>query len=115
MGTAALRERTVSVHLAPHDDGMLVTIVGSIDVHTAADLRADLHAIIDDGEGALLLDLARAEVRDSTGLGLLLECRRRGRRLGREMRLIALSPHSERLLRRLALSRQYGGARPAYR
>jgi len=110
-----LRERTAQVVVAEHDDGALVTITGRIDVHTAADLRADLHAIIDDGQSAVLLDLARAEVSDSTGLGLLLECHRRGRRRGRTIRLIAISPHSERLLRRLALSRQFAPARPAYR
>lgn len=107
--------RTARVVLAEHDDGKLVTIVGTIDVHTAADLRADLHAIIDQAQGTLLLDLGRAEVADSTGLGLLLECHRRGRRRGCTMRLIALSPHSARLFRRLAISRQFAPSRPAYR
>gem|GEM_PF-829322 len=111
----ALRERTAQVVVADHAEGRLVTITGVIDVHSAADLRGDLHALIDDGrETPLLLDLGRAEIADATGLGLLLECHRRGRRHGRQMRLVAVSDGSERLFRRLALRRQFA-PRPAYR
>ena len=108
-------ERTAEVVVSEHSDGQWVTIIGVLDVHSAADLRADLHAIIDCGDSPLLLDLGRAEVTDATGLGLLLECHRRGRRRGRSMLLVSVTPGSARLLRRLALSRQFGAGALAYR
>ena len=112
---AMVQESRAKLVLAQHDDGPMIVITGAIGVHTAADLRADLHEIIDGGRGDLLLDLGGAEIEDTTALGMLLECRRRAERKGRGIRLVAVSPSSARLLRRLALSRQFGPARPAYR
>lgn len=105
--TRVITERpTVTVTTGAH--GTLICVAGRIDGHTAADLRAELHDIIDNAISPLHLDLSDAELGDATALGLLVECHRRGRRRGHEMRLIAASARSERLLRRLALTRQYG-------
>ncbi len=99
--------QATSVVVQPHDEGTFVLITGPIDRHNAADLRARLHAIIEKAPGPLLLDLAEVEV-DTTGLGLLLECHRRGQRLGHEMRLVAVSPNLQRLLRRFGMARRFG-------
>ncbi len=86
----------------------MVRVTGRIDVHTAADLRPRLHEIIDAAPGPLFLDLGGALVGDGTGLGLLVECLRRGLRLGQAMRLIAPDERCERMLRRLRLGRLFG-------
>lgn len=96
------------VVIADHDDGTLLRIDGTLDVRSATELRSLLHTIIDTSPGTLLLDLGETHVADATGLGLLLECHRRGKRRGRTMRLVAVSPATERLLRRLGLARQFG-------
>ncbi|MFN8097827.1 MAG: STAS domain-containing protein [Dermatophilaceae bacterium] len=102
---------TTTTHSAPRvdvrtqGDGTLVRVTGRIDVHTTADLRPRLHDVIDTASGPLLLDLGDALIADGTGLGLLLECHRRGTRRGRVMRLIAADERCRRLLRRLAMRR----------
>lgn len=93
------------IDVLPGPDGTVVRVTGRIDVHTAADLRPRLHEIIDAAPGPLFLDLGGALVADGTGLGLLLECHRRGLRRGHAMRLIAADERCRRLLRRLALRR----------
>ncbi len=93
------------VDVREQSDGTLVRVTGRIDVHTAADLRTRLHDVIDAAPGPLLLDLGDALVADGTGLGLLVECHRRGLRRGHAMRLVAADERCRRLLRRLALRR----------
>jgi anti-anti-sigma factor len=89
-------------------EGQHVQVIGRLDVHTAADARLVLHEAVDTGVGDLLLDLGHAEIGDSTGLGLLVECHRRSRRLGRPVRLVAASERSRRILRRARLDRAFG-------
>lgn len=105
---ASYRATTTAVATERGPGGLVVRLSGVIDVHTATDLRITLHQIIDADTGPLLLDLSDAVVSDTTGLGLLVECHRRGRRLGREMHLMAPDERCERMLRRLHLGRLFG-------
>lgn len=106
MASSSATTTAVATERAP--EGLVVRVSGVIDVHTATDLRLCLHRIIDAEAGPLFLDLSDALVGDTTGLGLLVECLRRGRRLGREMHLMAPDERCERMLRRLRLGRLFG-------
>ena len=66
-------------------DGSLVALSGRLDVHAAADVRNALAAAVDVGEGELILDLARLEAVDATGLGVLVGAHRRAQRAGRTL------------------------------
>lgn len=67
------------------NDGHLVALSGRLDVHAAADVRLELAAAVDGGEGELVLDLTELEAVDATGLGVLVGAHRRAQRAGRTL------------------------------
>lgn len=94
-----------SVDVAEDQQGREVTVSGRLDVHTVADVRQQLHRVVDSGDGDLLLHLGHAEVGDATGLGVIVGAHNRARRAGRRLVLVDTSPRLERLLRASRLSR----------
>jgi anti-anti-sigma factor len=60
-------------------------LTGRLDVHAAADARLLLADAVDSGDGDLVLDLARLEAVDATGLGVLVGAHRRAQRAGRRL------------------------------
>jgi anti-anti-sigma factor len=83
-------------------DGGEVVLVGRLDVRGAAPAREALHEALDDGEGALVVDLSGVELIDATGLGVLVGTHRRARLADRRLVLRDASP---RVARVLALTR----------
>ncbi|MCE1179941.1 MAG: STAS domain-containing protein [Micrococcales bacterium] len=86
-------------------EGQQVTVHGRIAVAAVPDLRLALHRVVDSGVGDVLVDLTNAEIHDSTGLGMLLECHHRARRAGRRFVVTNATPRSLRLIRALRLER----------
>ncbi|HEY5515737.1 MAG TPA: STAS domain-containing protein [Pengzhenrongella sp.] len=84
-------------------DGYHVAMVGRLDVRSVPDLRLTLHRVIDGGAESILLDLSDAEIGDSTGLGMLVECLQRARRAGAVLRVAVRDGRSARLMRRARL------------
>lgn len=80
-------------------------LCGRLDVHSVADVRLLLHAVMDRGSGELVLDVRDMEIGDATGLGLLVGLHRRADRAGRRLVLRAVPPRLERLLRLSRLHR----------
>jgi anti-sigma B factor antagonist len=85
----SLATRSVAEHT-------VLEIGGEIDVYTAPRLRARLVELADAGQKRIVIDLARVEFLDSTGLGVLVGAHRR-LRIG-EGSLGLVCPH-ERLLK----------------
>ncbi|MFJ5233660.1 STAS domain-containing protein [Kitasatospora sp. NPDC088391] len=75
-----------------------MAIEGRLDVRSAADARALLHAAVDGGEGDLVLDLGRLEFWDATGLGVIMGTHRRAGRAGRRLVLRDVPGQLQRLL-----------------
>ncbi|GAA2750850.1 MULTISPECIES: STAS domain-containing protein [Kitasatospora] len=75
-----------------------LAIEGRLDVRSAADARARLHAAVDGGQGDLVLDLGRLEFWDATGLGVIMGTHRRAGRLGRRLVLRDVPLQLQRLL-----------------
>ncbi|MFD9125934.1 STAS domain-containing protein [Kitasatospora sp. NPDC059571] len=75
-----------------------LAIEGRLDVRSAADARAFLHAAVDGGQGDLVLDLGRLEFWDATGLGVIMGTHRRAGRIGRRLVLRAVPAQLQRLL-----------------
>ena len=63
--------------------GQELVITGRLDVHTVADVRLLLHAVVDRGRGDLLVHLSEAEVHDATGLGVIVGAHHRARGVSR--------------------------------
>jgi anti-anti-sigma factor len=86
-------------------DGCELSLLGRLDVHSVADVRAALHAAIDAGTGDLILDLRGVEVADATGLGVLIGAHRRADRMDRRLVLREVPPRLTRLLAATRLHR----------
>ncbi|MFF0297072.1 STAS domain-containing protein [Kitasatospora sp. NPDC004615] len=75
-----------------------LAIEGRLDVRSAADAKARLHAAVDGGEGDFVLDLCRLESWDATGLGVIMGTHRRAGRAGRRLVLREVPVQLQRLL-----------------
>ena len=82
-----------------------VRLVGRLDVHTVADVRTALQAVVDAGTGPLVVDVSETEVVDATGLGVLMGMHRRALRAERTLVLRNVPERLARLLRATRLER----------
>lgn len=79
-------------------DHETVSVEGRLDVRTAADARRHLHVAVDQGDGDLVLDLARLAAWDATGLGVIMGVHRRAGRCGRRLVLRDVPTPLQRVL-----------------
>src|SRR5947207_6895538 len=77
----SLSTRTVAGH-------KVLEVGGEIDVYTAPQLRERLISMVESGDRRVVVDLARAEFLDSTGLGGLVGALKRLRRGEGELSLV---------------------------
>jgi anti-anti-sigma factor len=80
------------------EPGVRIALSGRLDVHGAADVRLALAEQVDVGTGELVLELARLDAVDVTGLGLLVGAHRRADRAGRRLVLCDVQPAVGRML-----------------
>jgi anti-sigma B factor antagonist len=66
-----------TVELASEGDAYVVSLVGALDHGTAPPVRASLLGAVHSDPAALVVDLAGLRFLDSSGIGLLVEIRRR--------------------------------------
>ena len=92
--------------------GQELKIAGRLDVHTVADVRLLLHAVVDRGSGDLLVHLAEAEVHDATGLGVIVGAHHAPAGPAGSV-LVDVSPRLDRLLRASRLHRVLARGRGA--
>jgi anti-anti-sigma factor len=85
--------------------GAAVRLVGRVDARNVAELRDSLHAALDDGVGALGIDVSELAVGDATGLGVLVGTHRHAGRVGRSIVLRNVPPRLQRLLAATRLHR----------
>jgi len=83
----------------------VVVLRGRLDVTTVADVRAVLHAAVDDATGDLIVDVSQVDLLDATGLGVLVGTHRRALHAGRRLVLRDVPPRLSRLLLRTRLHR----------
>ncbi|MDQ1641403.1 MAG: hypothetical protein QOJ90_754 [Actinomycetota bacterium] len=76
-----------------------VCLSGRLDVHTVHDVRAVLHAALEQGTGDLVVNVRDLEMLDVTGLGMLVGVHRRAGRSGRRLVLRKVGPQLDRMLR----------------
>ncbi|MFN8083771.1 MAG: STAS domain-containing protein [Dermatophilaceae bacterium] len=80
------------------DTEQRVVLEGRIDCRTAPAYRDALACAIAEGVGALSVDLSRAEIGDTAGLGVIIGAYDRARRHGRVLVVDAMSPRVARIL-----------------
>ena len=101
----ALRRASSVLDITHVQAGQRVRLRGRLDVHTVADVRAELRVAVVHGTGELVVDLSGVEMGDTTGLGVLLGVHRRAVRAGRTLVLVGVSPGLQRLLVATRLAR----------
>ncbi len=85
--------------------GAVVLLTGRLTVAHATDARLVLNEQVDAGTGELVLDLARLDAVDATGLGVLVGAHRRAQRAGRMVVLRDVPEPVSRLLHLTRLDR----------
>lgn len=76
----------------------MVTVSGQVDVHTAPRLGRQLDELIAGGATRIVVDLARVDFMDSSGLGVLLAARRRLEPSGGALSLTGVPPRIVKIL-----------------
>lgn len=80
MTTGALRGG-LTVAILAHEDLVLVSLVGNLDIYSVAGFRKDVEALAQAGE-QIVVDLAGVTLIDSSGLGALVSLRNQTRHDG---------------------------------
>ena len=82
-----------------HDQVAVVTIEGSIDALTSAEVSAHLAGQISQGYHQLILDLNQVEYMSSAGLRAIMDGLKASRQSGGDLRLAAPQPGVDKVLR----------------
>jgi anti-anti-sigma factor len=81
-------------------DGITIAeVAGELDIASAPALREQLLSLLRPGSNRLVIDLSKVSFCDASGLAVLVSTGRRARLLGGFLRLAAVSPEVERVLR----------------
>ena len=93
--------------VGPYDDCAVLRVGGEIDLYTAPALRAGLSDLVTTRVRHVVLDTSDVTFLDSTGLGVLVDGRRRLRAHDGSLALVSGQERIERLLRLTGLARLF--------
>src|SRR5256885_3348772 len=96
----SLSTRTVAGH-------RVLEVGGEIDVYTAPQLRERLISLVEGGDRHVIVDLARVEFLDSTGLGVLVGALKRLRGVDGELSLVCAQERLLKIFRITGLDREF--------
>ena len=85
----------------------VLVVRGAVDVAQCRRLSAAIHDVLCSGLERLVIDLCGVEFVDSTGLGVLVQARRRALRLGTELKLACDAATTLRVLALTGLDRSF--------
>ncbi|MET8944693.1 STAS domain-containing protein [Streptomyces sp. NPDC004542] len=86
------------------DGTAVVSVAGDVDLHTAPTLRANALAVVEQGVPHLVLDLARVDFVDSTGLSTLIGLLQAAQEAGGSLRLAAIPDRLARMVTMTGIS-----------
>ncbi|MFF3500047.1 STAS domain-containing protein [Streptomyces sp. NPDC003247] len=96
---------TLQVTVQHLDEGLAVlSVTGDVDLHTASTLRSHALALFERGTVHLVLDLARVDFFDSTGLSTLIGLWHAAQGAGGSLVLAAVPDRLERMINMTGLS-----------
>jgi anti-sigma B factor antagonist len=94
----AASNRTLNLTHRRDGDASVLTVAGEVDIATAPQLRSAIDEILDDGAGALWIDLCRTTFMDSSGLQVLFASHARTEKSGRRLAIVCPPGPVRRLL-----------------
>jgi anti-sigma B factor antagonist len=77
----------------PVANAWVVEVSGEVDIYDAPEMKLRLHKCIDKTPADLVLDCASLSYIDSTGMGVLISVLKHLKDVGKEMKIINLSPY----------------------
>jgi anti-sigma B factor antagonist len=98
----------LAISVADRPPAAVVTVAGELDLTTAPELLQALNGLVDDGWRYLVVDLARLEFCDSSGLSVLVRVKNRLDEVGGEVTLAAPTPIVQRVLEVSGLAEVFG-------
>jgi len=93
-------------HRALTADTHVIAVGGDLDMSAAPDLRATIHAALEDGAVTLVVDLSQATFIDSTGIGTLMAALNRLKASGGSLELVCSEPNLLRVFEIVGLNRR---------
>jgi anti-sigma B factor antagonist len=93
----------VSVETKQRDGASVVALTGELDVATATSVEEALLGVEEDEPERIVLDLRELRFIDSTGLSLLINADRRGRKAGRQVTIVTGTGPPRRILETVGL------------
>ena len=93
--------------IRPSPDVAVLVIHGQADLHSAPELREQLHRVIDEGAFHVVADLTDATFVDSMTLGVLLGGVKRLRPQGGQLRVVVTQPGLRRIFEVTLLDRVF--------
>jgi anti-sigma B factor antagonist len=93
----------VSVETSHREGASVVAMTGELDVATAGSVEEALLGVEEDAPERIVLDLRELRFIDSTGLSLLINADRRGRKAGRQVTIVTGSGPPRRILETVGL------------
>lgn len=84
--------REFSIHVEQNRDAATVRPAGEVDLHNSPQLRAKLHAMLDRRQTRIVIDLSQVSYMDSSGVGTIVEAKRRADREGAALVLAGMQP-----------------------
>ena len=94
-----------TVHVQKND--ATVALEGALTVALAQDLRPQLQKALAEGVASVVFDLARSDVVDSSGIGLLIATHNSLKAKGGRLRVVNVSPEIMSLFKAMRLDRHF--------
>ena len=91
-------DEPVEISVREDGDGTVITVAGEVDISTSPALRDACLEAVNDGAGAVGLDLEGVTFLDSSGISVLVQARQRLVSMGRTLELRAVSRPVRRVL-----------------
>lgn len=89
----------MKLQLSKHEQAAVISVIGSVDALTAAELTSYLNTQVSQGNSRLVLDLGQVDFMSSAGLRAILATLKEARQKGGDLRIAAAQPGIEKVLK----------------
>lgn len=99
------RDQKLGLQTSSEGETTIVSVSGEVDLHSSPDLRTAIIDVLGRKPRRLIIDLSNVRYMDSSGVGTMVEAKRRADRGGGQLVLAGLQPRVQSLLEIAQLDR----------
>ena len=85
-------ENNLDIRTSRHESACVIELAGEVDMRSAPALRDELLEVVAEAPRKLILDLSEVPYIDSSGVGTIVELKRRVEKSGAKIVLVGLQP-----------------------